>query len=259
MNIERFYILIILVLFLSCGTQPVKIEDVKSGEVANLNDFFKRSELDSVKAGEVIEKYKIIQHITHLWKMDRGGKKYYLLEKDDITKMINAVTKGIYLDYILINKNGDIVYTRKNDELFGTNVNHGYDRTPILKCFSGRSGVYFEDVAYLAPSSTVYSLYVSSPVYVEGDFHGVLILQVEINKISELLESGTEVLSRDGIIRVSPSGERVFSRYQGFENIDLKSLDNNGVVFLNSLEGRVKFSKFNFKEINWILVNKEKL
>ncbi|HPS87457.1 MAG TPA: hypothetical protein PLY36_11970 [Spirochaetota bacterium] len=255
MNISRFYILIFSVILLSCGTQPVKVADVKSGDIASLDSFFKRSELDSSKAGAVIEKYKIIQHLTHLWKMDRGGKKYYLLEKDDITEMINSVTEGIYLDYILINKNGDIVYTRKNDELFGTNVNHGYEATPLQKCFLNRTGVYFEDVAFLSPSSKIYSLYISSPVYVEGNFHGVLILQVGVNKISGILEPETEILSRDGIIRVSSLEEKVFSKYPEFEGIDMKSLDRDGAVFLNSTEGKHKFLKFSFKEINWIIIN----
>ena len=259
MNINRFYVLLSLIIFLSCGTQPVKVDDIKSGDAANLDSFFKRSETDSVNAGGVIEKHKIIQHLTHLWKMDRGGQKYYRLEKDDITEMINSVTKGIYLDYILINKHGDIIYTKLNEELFGVNVNKGYEATPLLKCFSSRTGVFFEDVAFLTPASKIYSLYISSPVYVEGSFHGVLILQVEINKIADLLAAGTEVLSRDGVIRVSSSGEKVFSKYPGFDNIDMKSLDSNGEVYLNTADGRVKFTKFNFKEISWIITNKEKL
>jgi len=256
MNINRFFILAFLVIFISCGTEPVKVEVSRPGEIQNLQSFFKRSENDSFKAGKVLEKHKVIEHLTHLKRMDAGKKKYYLLEKDDITEMINSVTEGIYLDYILINKSGDIIYTNKNDLLFGTNVNKGYEESPLQKCFLFRSGVFFEDVAYIVPSSKIYSLYVSTPVYVDGNFHGVLILQVDIKKISEILDPGTEITGRDGIIRVTPSAERVFLKYNEFEKIDLKSLDAGGAASLNLPEKKFKISKFNYKEINWIVINK---
>jgi hypothetical protein len=114
--------------------------------------------------------------------MDSGGQKYYLLEKQDITEMINSVTEGIYLNYILINKIGDIVYSKNDDDLFGLNINKENDSTPIKKCFSNRGGIYFEDITNTVPLSEN-SLFISSPVYVEDDFHGVLILQVDVKKI----------------------------------------------------------------------------
>lgn len=257
MNINRFIAIILSVFFISCSSEPVKVEVPKSDDISKLESFFKRSELDSIKAGGVLEKYKIIQHLTHLRRMDSGGKKYYLLEKDDITRMINSVTEGIYLDYILINKNGDIIYTNKNETLFGTNVNRGYEQSPLQKCYQNRSGVYFGDVAFIASSSNIYSLYVSSPVYVEGSFHGVLILQVETNKISDILENGTEIFSMDGIIRVTRNYERVFSRYAGFEQIDMQSLDSRGMIISNQTGEKLRFSKFVFKDINWIVMKKE--
>lgn len=265
MKISRFYMFIFFifpVILLSYCTQPVKVEIVKPVEVKKQSDvdalekFFERSENDSIKAGNVLQKHNIIQHLTHLRKMDRGGKKYYLLEKDDITEMIKSVTEGIYLDYILINKDGDIVYTKKNDELFGINVNSGYDTSPVQKCFLKRSGVYFEDVSFINPSSKVYSLYISTPVYVEGNFHGVLVFQVDTKKICEILEPGTEIFSRDGIIRVTAFGDRIFSKFSGLQNIDMNSLDNNGVTSSVCTDGKIIFSKFNYKEINWILMNK---
>ncbi len=257
MKITRIYSIILLMILTSCTTQPLKIESVKSGNIDTLEKFFERSESDSVKAGNVLQTHNVIQHLTHLWKMDRGGKKYYLLEKDDITEMIKSVTEGIYLGYILINKNGDIIYTSRNDELFGINVNNGHDLIPLLKCFSNRTGVFFEDVTLLSPSSNSYSLYISSPVYVEGNFHGILILQVDIKKISEILEAGTEIASRDGIIRVTSAEERVFSKHSAFDKIDLNTIDSKGEVIIKQPDVNYKVSKFNYKEINWILIKKE--
>jgi len=255
MKTNRFYIFIFITIFLSCSTQPLKIDVEKSGDLDKLEKFFKRSESDSVKAGNVLQKHNVIQHLTHLWKMDRGGKKYYLLEKDDISEMIRSVTEGIYLGYILINKNGDIIFTTRNDEFFGVSINNGHDLTPLQKCFSNRTGVFFSDVSYLAPSSNSYSLYISSPVYVEGNFHGVLILQVDINKISEILEKGTEIISRDGIVRVTSDAQRVFTKYPVIENINMTEIDSKGEVLIKISEKKIKVNKFSYKEINWLVVH----
>jgi hypothetical protein len=257
MKINRLSAFLFILLFLSCSSKPVIVDLPQSGNIDNLKKFFIRSEADSVKAGAVLEKYKIIQHLTHLRRMDSGGKKYYLLEKDDITKMINSVTEGIYLDYILINKHGDIIYTNKNESLFGSNVNSGFETSPLYKCFMNRTEVFFGDVSFITPSSSIYSLYISSPVYVEGSFHGVLILQVDTKKISGVLDNGTEIFSRDGIIRITPSDERIFSKYGEFDKLDMQSLDVNGVVYSGIKDEKLRFSKFVFKDINWILMNKE--
>lgn len=261
MKTNSLKLFLFLLICISCSTQPVKVDvvqdAVKTDDISKLEKFFRRSEQDSVKAGNVLQKHNIIQHLTHLRKMDSGGKKYYQLEKDDITEMIRSVTEGIYLDYILINKNGDIVYTKNNNDLFGANISVGFDATPIQKCFQSRSGVFFEDISFLAPSSSIYSLYISTPVFVEGSFHGVLIFQMDIKKISEILENGTEIFSRDGIIRVTPVADRIFSKYSGFQNVDLNSLDSKGITSFISTEGKIRFSKFNYKEIDWILMNKE--
>ncbi len=254
MMINRLSAIFFTLLFLSCSSKPVMVDLPQSGNIDNLEKFFLRSETDSVKAGAVLEKYKIIQHLTHLRRMDTGGKKYYLLEKDYITKMINSVTEGIYLDYILINKHGDIIYTNRNEGLFGSNVNSGFEASPLYRCFMNRTGVYFGDVSFITPSSSVYSLYISSPVYVEGSFHGVLILQVDTKKISGILDNGTEIFSRDGIIRITPFDERIFSKYGEFEQLDVQSLDVNGVVYSGKSNDKHRFSKFVYKDINWILM-----
>jgi len=261
MKTFRFIILLIII-SISCSAPPEKkvqvnkTENFKSENLTRLQKFFKRSELDSIRAKKVIEKHRIIQHLSHLKKMDNGRKKYYLLEKDNITEMIKSVTEGIYIDYILINKHGEIVYTKNNEELFGSNVNDGFD-SPLKKCFLNRDNVFFEDVSFILPSSKVYCLQISSPVFVENNFHGILVLQVEIKKINEILDSGTEIFSRDGVIRVTPFSERIFLKYNGYDNIKITGLENNNSVFVNLPAGKIRFSGFNYKEITWILAQKE--
>jgi len=177
-TLSKYFLLLSLIVLLSCVEENVRVED------DNFESFLKRCELDSIKACNVIKKHRIIQHLTHLRTMDAGGQKYYLLEKQDITEMINSVTEGIYLNYILINKIGEIVYSKNDDDLFGLNINKENDSTLIKKCFSNRGGIYFEDIANSAHLSKNI-LFISSPVYIEDDFHGVLILQVDVKKIKD--------------------------------------------------------------------------
>jgi hypothetical protein len=253
---KKLLFLLIIVISLGCSREVKAPEPVQdSRDVKNLEDFFKRSDRDALMAMEVIEKHRIIQHLTHLKKMNSGGRKYYLLEKDSITEMIRSVTEGIYLDYILINRHGDIIYSRSNDSLFGQDVNSGYESTPLKRCFSMRgSETYFDDVSTITPGSSVYSLFVSRPVYVEQSFHGVLILQVDIKKIAELLERDTDIISREGIVRVTGDNTRILSRYTSFSRIGL-NISRAG-SFTEGSE-RVFYRPFNFRNISWIVLTRK--
>jgi len=113
---------------------------------------------------------------------------------------------------------------------------------------------YFDDVSTVTPGSSVYSLFVSRPVYVEQSFHGVLILQVDIRKIAELLESGTDIISREGIVRVTGGNTKILSRHSSFSRIGLNN--DAGGSFAEG-EGRVFYRPFNFRNISWILLTKK--
>ncbi len=257
----KFRILILLLISaVSCSAPPVKEEvkvAVQDTNIPSLEKFFKRSEGDSIRAGQVIEKHNIVQQLTHLRLMDKGGKKYYLLERENITEMINAVTEGIYLDYVIINKHGDIIYTKKNDSLFGTNVNEGYEETPLKKCFSMRRGVYFEDISLITPGAKTYSLYVSSPVYVQQNFHGILVMLIDISKISEILEKNTDVVNSKGVIKITDDYSRINSMIN--ENIGLNINDavRDGAANMETSNEEIDLKTFNFNSISWILVKKK--
>lgn len=253
-------LVLLIILAVSCSAPKVKVEVKKPGNDANISSlekFFSRSEADSVRAGEVIEKHNIIQQLTHLKLMDTGGRKYYLLERENITEMINSVTEGIYLDYVLINRHGEIIYTRSNDSLFGTNVNEGYEDTPLKKCFAMRRGVYFEDVSLITPSATTYSLYVSSPVYVQQNFHGILVLQIDISKINAILEKDTDVINRQGVIKIAADYSRINSQIAGYSTLNIDEVDRLGKLRIVTDADDIDLKSFNFNSIQWILVKKK--
>ena len=105
---KKLFIILIVLVIPYCKTpqkvQPDRIELIKKIEpfdVNNLKDFFIRSELDVRNAGRVIVERDIVKNLSHLLRMDSGGKKYYILERENITRMIKSVTKGVYTDFIL--------------------------------------------------------------------------------------------------------------------------------------------------------------
>ena len=250
--------LLLLVFALACSAPPVKnIEPAADNNVTTLEKFFQRSESDTARAGAVIQKHNIIQQLTHLKLMDRGGTKFYLLERENITEMINAVTEGIYLDYILINRHGDIIYTKSNDSIFGTNVNEGYEATPLRNCFANRGEIYFEDVSLITPASKTYSLYVSSPVYVQNSFHGILVMQIDISKVHELLEKETDVINREGLIKVASDSARINSQIGNYSDFNLSEIKETGSSRINAAGEELSLKAFNFRSISWIIVKKK--
>ncbi len=225
-------------------------------DLTGLEKFFKMTEDDANRAVAVVEKDNLVLNLSHLKAMNTGGKKYYLLEKENITNMINAVTAGIYIDYILINKSGDVIYTRKNEEIFGDNINKGYENSPLRKCFYSRDGVHFEDVSVMTTASNILGLYVSVPVKLEGEYQGTLILQIDISVINRLFDESTDIMSREGVIRVAYDRKRVLSKYPPFGEIDMVSLDRDK-KWSSTTDSRMNYSLFNYRNISWIIAKKQ--
>ncbi len=225
-------------------------------DLSTLEGFFKMTEADSLKAKHVVEKHKMIQNLTHLKIMNTGGKKYYLLERENITEMISAVTEGVYLDYILINRNGDIIYTRTTDNIFGNNIKNGFEDTPLRKCFLSRDAVHFEDVALMTTASSIPGLYVSVPIVSDDGFQGTLILQIDIDRINRFFDDKTDIISREGLIRVTADKKRILSAYYGFSEIDMSSLDRNKNWSDDKTGYRTDYSVFKYKNISWIIARK---
>lgn len=256
---NRILIIITLVL-LSCSSpeKQVIIQPVSEPgfDLSTLEGFFKTTESDALRAKQVVEKDKIIFNLTHLKLMNTGGRKYYLLERENITEMINAVTEGIYLDYILINRSGDIIYTRTDDTLFGCNINSGFEDTPLRKCYLSREAVHFEDVSAMTTASSILGLYVSAPIVSEDGFQGTLILQIDIDRINRFFDERTDIISREGLIRVTVDKKRILSEYHGFTAIDIPTLDRDNKWSDNSSGSVTDYSVFKYKNISWIVAHK---
>ncbi|MFC1671218.1 hypothetical protein ACFL20_12575 [Spirochaetota bacterium] len=249
--------LILLLLILLQCTSPSKKTVVTETPNDDLTKFFRQCESDIQRAKKVIIDNNIVMKLSHFQKMDSGGKKFYLLERESITKMINSVTEGIYSDIILINKPGKIIYTMENDNLFGKNVNGSLRETSLNRCYTNKNeDVHLEDVSFLPDNPGKYLIFVSGKVKGGMTFPGILILQINIKKIKSLLKHKSEVIGYDGNYRIS-SNNGIKTRYKHFNKIDLKEkklnrfqVDNNTLVLYNS---------FKFKNISWIILSKRNL
>lgn len=248
---------LIILLALGCSKKAVKEKPVQNRVVKTLHDFFLRCEDDMEKARAVIIEHDMVKNLTHLQNMNTGGDKYYLLERESISDLINSVTKGVYSDYILINKEGTVLYTMKNDDIFAKNVRTSLIATPFYKCYEMRDQkIFFHDIISLSKIDPVYYLFVSSKVKGGNSFPGIFILQVDMEKIRELLGPGADVIGPDGKYRLSKGSAAPHSQYEYFDKINLNNDTGIEKEYWFSLGNSRTFTYrfFRFADISWIII-----
>ncbi len=225
--------------------------------VKTLEDFFNRCMSDIIRAKKVIVESDIVKMLTHFQNMNAGGKRYYILEKENITSMIEAVTKNVYSDFILINKKGRIIYTRSNDDIFSKNVRTHLVNTPLSRCYENRKkGIYVEDVSTLRPSIENHSMFISIRVGGGNSYPGIFVLQFNPDRIKEILNDKTEIIGRDNRYRISYTMDNLLSIYRYSDKIDMRLPSNKKDIYSFSTSDHKNFDYkfFNFKNLNWIVV-----
>lgn len=268
MNKNIFSIIfLVLILITACSTQKVVTEKVAVPEPerpmnqteTRFHAFFSMCERDIYNARKVVFDRDLIKILTHLHKMNEGGRRYYLLERESITEMIMAVTKGVYSDFILINKHGIIIYTRENDDIFGKSVITTLKNTALLNCFNMTDTNFnIEDVSIFPPESNSPNIFISTKVIKDNSFHGVFVLQVGIYKIEEIIDRYTNIISPDGICRVSKNSDNVLAQNQYFSRIDLKSnVTSSKPGIFNADEKNFEYYPFKFKNLSWIVITEK--
>ncbi len=249
---KKAAIILLFILFACISKQPKQTGQEKK---TPLEKFLRRCELDVTSAIDVITEKDIVKNLTHLQTMNMGGRKYYLLERENITKMINAVTKGVYSDYILINRGGTVIYTKFNNDIFGKNVRTSLRDTVLYECYVNR-GIprYFGDVTFLTDGSRP-CLYVSSSISDNGEFNGIFVLETDVRKLQEIMGSGKEIIGFDGLYKVPNQLSRVNERYPLFEGINVQMSGSNKENLLygpGSETYRYRF--FKYRNLNWIII-----
>jgi hypothetical protein len=190
---------LIFTLALSCATEGPALRLDPAGKI---DSFLALCETDLKSARRVIDENDIIKNLTHLQYMNAGGSKYYLLERENISKMINSVTAGIYRDYVLINSKGTVIYTRSDDTIFAKNVRTSLAGTPLAYCYAGTGEIKFGNMTAGQAGGGEW-IYPSIAVAGDERSSGIFILQIEKARVRGLLNEGTKILDPGGTILVS--------------------------------------------------------
>ncbi len=245
---------ILLIILFACTSEQPKQPGIE--KKTPLEGFLELCEADVTRAIDVITGRDIVKNLSHLQTMNKGGRKYYLLERENITKMISSVTEGIYTDYILINKNGTVIYTKYNNYIFGKNVRTSLRDTVLYECYVNRGmPYYFGDVSFLSDGKRP-SLYVSSSVSENDDFNGIFILEVNVTKLQEMIGSRKEIVGFDGRYKVPRLLSRVNEHYPLFNGINVQIAGNLTENLLYGPDNATyRYTFFKYRNINWIIIS----
>jgi hypothetical protein len=247
------FALAILAIQCACGTGSHTTRPGDAGSGDPLRDFFTLCELDMARATAVIEKRALVDNLTHLQKMNEGGDRFYLLERDGITEMIRAVTQGNYSDFILINAHGMVVYTRDDDDLFAKNIRHFKPESPLGRCFSNKKApLHVEDVTEFPRSSGLFRMLVAGNVFQDGEVKGVFILQIDMDKLLGAAGGDVTIASADGIVRADAHKELILNPLVTDDKTAPEALCAKGLVLQSGKSRRCRV--FSYESLRWIVI-----
>lgn len=221
-------------------------------------EFFRHCRGDLKRASDIILKEDIIRNLTHLQNMDRGGKKFYPLERENISSMIKAVTEELYDECIIINEKGTVVYTKNSDSLFGADILSLPDSSPIKKGFTVRDKVWISDASEIDGFKGEYTVF-SQKVEGGDTLPGTLILQMKTSRVKKaLLKSEFIIGAEDGKYRVSHEPGKEQTLFEDFHRID-RSLLSAGKSVLVLPEKNIAARLFSFGSFSWIILKDRSL
>ena len=236
----RVSLLILIFSLSSCKTiiPPKKI----ISRVDPVTQFFNNCISDLNSAAKVIVKKDMVKNLTHLQKMNSGGRHFYLLERESATNMINSAINQRYYDYIIINRHGNVIYTMYNNELFNENVKGKLKMTPYSNCYHNKDKAV--NIIDIKPSQKGNFLYFSKKVNGGNSFPGIFILKIDIKHLKKYLKDtgrNIEIVGMDGLYRISKDDTQPLTLYNGKIKLSPKGL----------LKGTFQFK---YDSINWYVL-----
>jgi len=253
------YFLIFIVIILNCTTKqiPENPQPFINTDSDDLTRFFNICYTDIYKAMNVIADNKMIGMLTHLKKMDMEGRKYYLLERENLTKIIKSVTEGSYSDLILINSSGVIIYTMMNDDIFGKSIKSHLKDTALNRCFSKSSeiGFHIEDISMFPPKTKNPKLFVSLPDKRDDSVKGVFIIQIDVEIINSLFKKIPAIIGKDGNYRIDKNIDNISKPYNSFNKIDIENITKIKKQTIIIENKNYIYYPFNFNSISWIIIS----
>jgi hypothetical protein len=171
-------------------------EAVKAPDLKGLSGFFTTFEKDMKNSTDSISQQDLVKSLSHLLRMDFGGSKYYPLEREALTKMINALASYQYAECILLNKSGVIIYSMYEDDMLSKKADY-YPKSigVIFNNVKSADRFILDGTAVLGSAGKKVILFGMAVNTKEG-FQGVLISGIEAGKVMEY--SGVRDLTVNG-------------------------------------------------------------
>ncbi len=270
--------LITLMIILATGCSSVEVDDdysykmpppvkivppVPSAKIdtKNLNplisEFLTTCEIDIKKSTDSINEKNLLFYLQHYNKMNSGGNRYYSLERDTLTKMLNSYSEHPYSECYLINKKGIILFTMFNKDILGKHVDH-FSGSPITKLYytSIKNVSAIQDVSSF-PTDKQHDLYFSSPVVSGSDIEGVLIAALDINHLGKKLPAETKIIDSDGLFRFHTNQSLYYQKDIDFSN-NLSVINNLQTSTVKTAEGDMSYQRYQYKNIKWFIITRTK-
>ncbi len=145
-------------------------------------------------------------------------------------------TKG-YDDIYLVTSAGDIMYNYDKGTDFATNLLTGdYHNTHLAQLFnelyaSTNNKVKITDFVLYGPSDGAAASFIGAPVFADGKNIGILVFQLPLSRINELMQTGADVIGKNGeIYLVGPDNlMRTDSQLSQVSTILQQKVDNLAV------------------------------
>ena len=207
--------------------------------------FFSHYVCDMQNATKIIIKYELISNLTHLLIMDNGGNKYYLLEHEHITEMLNNVTHKLYDDLIITNNIYQVVYSMQNKNYYGRRI---FDISPLLQQCLMKCN--YKDISIYEPSeypvmSGNFSFCVVYPITSNERNKGFLIGFINQIKLYDVLPEDAIIVDKYGMVIIKPEKSIV-------NTIPIPDLQNNYGTFEQK---QYSIMEVKYKNIEWYLLS----
>lgn len=207
----KYRIPLFALLIFSCASGPK--ETVKAPDLKGLSGFFATFENDMKNSTASIAQQDLVKSLSHLLRMNAGGSKYYPLERDALTKMINELASYQYSECILINKSGVIIYSMYEDDMLAKRVEHYPKNIGIIyNNMKDADEFILDDAAVLSNSGKKIILF-GMKIHTQEGFQGILISGIEIEKITGYGEIKETVVNSLGTVILDTKMDNISKQF----------------------------------------------
>jgi len=238
--------------------EPIELVEPKL-EDDKLYSFLKRVKTDLDIYADIALKEDLVKFLAHFKDMNNGGKRYYLIERDNITRMIESSTQRIYSDYILLDAKGKVIYSRSNNTIFSEIIGRRVNDSSFLpNLLDDNYKYYISNPLKVSGVNSTKVILVCTKISSPDTFPGFAILQINVGRINSLLEETEFILDIDGNCLFANEIQNIDKPYKYFSHLELDNLQS---AKYNVAEIDKKLSliygSLSTDNINWILVEEK--